>query len=74
MYVCVCVCVCVSSKRGRRESDRERERSGSFVHRERTYGRQSVTYVVWFLIDKSIYFLTHGGTKVAVVPTGKNTK
>ena len=54
-----------------------RRESGSFVHREHsqhTYGRQSVTHVVWFLIDKATYFLTHDGTNTAVVPSGTNTK
>ena len=76
VYVCVRVRVCVSQKREgrRRESDRERKRSGSFVHRQRVYGRQSVTHVVWFLTDKATYFLTHDGTNTAVVPSGTNTK
>ena len=75
VYVCVRARVCVSRKReGRREeSDRERKRSG-FVHRQCAYGRQSVTHVVWFLIDKANYFLTHDGTNTAVVPSGTNTK
>ena len=76
--VCVCAhgCVRVSHKRGRKEEGKRSwgESSGSFVHRGRVYGRQSVTHVVWFLIDKATYFLTHGGTNTAVVPSGTNTK
>ena len=72
---CICarvwVCVLVAREGGGKAIVRGRE---AFVHRERTYGRQSVTHVVWFQIDKAVYFLTHGGTNTAVVPSGTNTK
>ena len=64
--------VLVTREGGGKAIVREREKR-LFYHRERTYGRQSVTHVVWFKIDKSVYFLTHGSTNT-VVPSGTNTK